>query len=88
MTKQNECKGNAGRTARPEEIEMIDLNRIDATKLEYAERLRYADRYRQELPGEVVAPGMMEQAVLGLSHCLIETGERLKERVNTHPNLN
>lgn len=67
---------------------MIDLNRIDAAKLEYAERLRSAEQYRRELPSEPITAGVMEQALLGLSDFLIETGERLKERLTKHPNMN
>lgn len=67
---------------------MIDLNRIDAAKLEYAERLRSADQYRRQLPSEPITAGMLEQALLGLGDFLIETGERLKERLTKHPHLN
>ncbi len=66
---------------------MIDLMVSDVAKFEYEERLSQLALERRILAQGEEAPGVVNGALLKLSGWLIDTGERLRHRVEMTPGL-
>lgn len=66
---------------------MLDITISNIAKLEYEERLKQAELYRRAKRLSKNQPGIVENALLGVSQFLIDTGLRLKQRVEMRPGL-
>jgi hypothetical protein len=66
---------------------VLDLNIANIAKQEYEERLKQAELYRRAKRQSQNQTGFVESALLGISQFLIDTGVRLKHRVEMRPGL-
>jgi hypothetical protein len=66
---------------------MLDFNIANIAKEEYEERLKQAELYRRVRQQSESQPEIVERALLGISQFLIDTGLRLKHRVEMRPGL-